>query len=247
MIVREVKAKSILSKSKIFEFTVNPYTGCAHACAYCYARFMQKYHPHPEPWGEFVDVKINAPELLLKAVSKTPPGKVWVSSVCDCYQPVERKYELTKRCLEILVQHGWPVNILTKSSLVLRDIGLLKEGKGIEVGFSITTGDEAIRKLFEPGASQIQERIDALETLHKTGIKTFAMIAPLLPGADDLPERLAGKVDYVLIDRLNYHHADHVFKKHGLGTCLTEGWFYERRRELLQRFDKLGVEGRGTS
>lgn len=244
MIVREVTAKSILSKSKIFEYTVNSYTGCSHACAYCYARFMQKYRPHPEPWGEFVDAKINAPELLLRAVTKTPPGRVWMSGVCDCYQPAERKYELTKRCMEVLVNHNWPVTIQTKSSLVLRDIGLLEAGRGIEVGFSVTTGDEAIRKIFEPGASPISERIDTLETLHKAGITTFAMIAPLLPGADDLPELLAGKVDYVLTDRLNYHYADHVFKSHRMESMLTDEWFHEKRRKLLQKLNRFGVEGR---
>jgi DNA repair photolyase len=163
MIVRQIYAKSILSKSRVFDYTINPYVGCQHGCTYCYARFMKRTTGHTEPWGEFVDVKINAPELLRKEIARKAPGRVWISGVCDPYQPIEAQYELTKKCLEISVQHDWPITIQTKSTLVLRDIELLKQANDVEVGFTITTGDESIRRLFEPNAPSIKERIKALE------------------------------------------------------------------------------------
>jgi DNA repair photolyase len=89
MIVKEVLAKSILSKSQVFPYTINAYTGCEHACSYCYARFMRRFSGHKEPWGEFVDVKVNAPQLLAKQIQRKPPARVWVSGVCDPYQPLE--------------------------------------------------------------------------------------------------------------------------------------------------------------
>ncbi|HQJ09734.1 MAG TPA: radical SAM protein, partial [Deltaproteobacteria bacterium] len=109
MIVREIQAKSILSKSKVHEYVVNPYVGCEHACTFCYARFMKRFTGHREPWGEFVDVKVNTPELLEKEIKRKRVGSVWVSGVCDPYQPLEERYRLTRECLKILVRNGWPV------------------------------------------------------------------------------------------------------------------------------------------
>ena len=83
MIVKEVPAKSILSVSKVYDYVVNPYIGCQHGCSYCYARFMKRVTGHREPWGEFVDVKINAPQLLEVEINKKKAGRVWVSGVCD--------------------------------------------------------------------------------------------------------------------------------------------------------------------
>ena len=216
MKIKEIQAKNILSKSKVYDWTINPYVGCQHGCIYCYARFMKRFSGHKENWGEFVDVKINAPELLVQEIKKKKKGRVWVSGVCDPYQPVEKKYELTKRCLEILQRNNWPVTIQTKSPLVLRDLELLKKFQKIEVGFTITTGDEEIRKIFEPRTASINERIEALEKLHQDGIKTFVMIAPLLPKAESLIPKLKGKVDYVIIDKMNYHYADWVYRKYQL-------------------------------
>jgi len=97
MKVQEITAKSVLNPSKIFDFCLNPYTGCAIGCRYCYARlFMKRYSGHHEPWGEFVDAKVNAPELLKKQLTRTKKGAVWISSVCDPYQPLEAKYRLTR-------------------------------------------------------------------------------------------------------------------------------------------------------
>src|SRR5512137_2276814 len=193
LIVKEIQAKTILSKSKIYPYVVNPYTGCQHGCSYCYARFMKRVTGHKEPWGEFVDVKINAAELLRREISKKKPGRVWISGVCDPYQPLEARYRLTRQCLEILSQNDWPVAVQTRSPLVLRDIDILKAGKDFQVGLSITTADDRIRKLFEPSAPPIKERVRALDELHRAGIRTYAMIAPMLPGAEDLAEILAGK------------------------------------------------------
>jgi DNA repair photolyase len=242
MIVREILARTILSKSKVFDYVINPYTGCQHGCTYCYARFMKRFTGHKEPWGEFVDVKINAPELLARQIQKLQPGRVWVSGVCDSYQPVENTYELTKKCLEILIRHDWPVTVQTKSSLVLRDIQLLSASDKIEVGISVTTGDEGIRQLFEPNVPSIQERIKALEELHNTGIRTFAMIAPLLPKAEELATMLRGKVDYVLIDRMNYFYSDWVYKKYNLESAKTDDFFFLKGKELASAIQEAGIE-----
>ena len=89
MKIKEITAKSILSKSQVSDYAVNPYVGCQHACVYCYAKFMKRFTGHREAWGEFVDVKINAPELLAREVAKKKVGRVWISGVCDPYQPLE--------------------------------------------------------------------------------------------------------------------------------------------------------------
>jgi len=243
MVVREIYAKSILSKSKVFDYVVNPYIGCQHGCTYCYARFMKRFTGHKEPWGQFVDVKVNSPTLL-QEIEKRPPGRVWVSGVCDPYQPLERDYELTKRCLEILIRHDWPVTIQTKSPLVLRDIDLFRRSDNIEVGLSVTSGDDEIRKLFEPNASPIKERIESLEKLHLAGIRTYAMIAPMLPGVEELADELEGKVDYVLVDRMNYHYGDWVYRKHHLEGAMNYDFFSLKGRELAFAFGKRGIECR---
>lgn len=232
LIVKEVQAKSILSKSKIYPYVVNPYTGCQHGCSYCYARFMKRVTGHKEPWGEFVDVKINAAELLRAEIRKKRRDRVWISGVCDPYQPLENHYRLTRQCLEILAHHNWPVIIQTRSPLVLRDIDIIKEFQDIEVGFSVTTADDSIRKLFEPDAPPIPDRIHALDALHNAGIRTYAMIAPVLPGAEGLVELLRGKIDSVLIDRMHYHYADGVYRKYGLEEYLTDEFFYRTRDTL---------------
>jgi DNA repair photolyase len=244
MIVREIYARSILSKSKVFDYVVNPYIGCQHGCAYCYARFMKRFTGHKEPWGEFVDVKINAAHLLQREIEKKLPGRVWVSGVCDPYQPLERTYELTKKCLEILVRYDWPFTVQTKSALVLRDVELFKKANKIEVGLSVTTGDEGVRQLFEPGAPSIRERIKALGELHLAGIRTYAMIAPMLPGAEGLAAGLSGKVDYVLVDRMNYHYGDWVYRKHNLESAMGYGFFASKGKELASDFAKQRIECR---
>ena len=238
VIVKEVYAKTILSKSKVSDYTINPYIGCEHRCTYCYARFMKRYTGHTEQWGKFVDVKINAATLLQHEIRKKRVGKVWISGVCDPYQPVERKYELTRRCLKILCKQGWPITIQTKSPLVMRDVELLKAFGNIEVGLTITTADKSIRKIFEPYSPSIDERIETLEKLHSTGLRTYAMIAPLLPKAEGLVTLISGKVDYVLIDRMNYHYADWVYRKHRLEHAMTDNFFIHKKTELARALEK---------
>jgi DNA repair photolyase len=241
MVTRETQPKSILSKSQVYPYVINPYTGCQHGCSYCYARFMKRFSGHQEPWGEFVDVKVNAAALLEAEVAKKKKARVWISGVCDPYQPLEAKYRLTRQCLEILARDNWPVTVQTRSPLVLRDVDILKRGKDFEVGLSVTTADDGVRTLFEPSAPPINERVSALLELHRAGISTYAMIAPMLPGAEELPEILEGKIDYVLLDRMNYHHADWVYRKHGLEDKMTDDYFRKTERTLTSAFAKLRI------
>jgi DNA repair photolyase len=241
MIVREISAKSILSKSQIYDYAINPYVGCSHSCRYCYAAFMRRFTGHKEKWGEFVDVKVNVPDLLAIEIKKKRMGRVWVSGVCDPYQAAEKKYKLTARCLEILLEHQWPVTIQTKSSLVLRDIEILEKFRDIEVGFSITTADEKIREIFEPGASPIKERIRALDVLHSRGIQTFVMIAPILPRSDGLIEQLPGKVDHMLIDRLNYSYANRIYVDNKMGWAKEDFFFIQKAEELREGFIRRNI------
>ena len=241
MIIREIQAKTILNKSKIFDYCLNPYTGCQTSCQYCYARlFMPRYSGHKESWGEFVDVKVNAVVVLKKQLERAKKGTVWISSVCDPYQSIEAKYRLTRGCLEELLKKQFPVNLQTKSKLVLRDLDLFQQFEAIDVGFTITTDDEKMAKLFEPQASLVEERLAALKTIHDKGIRTFAFIGPILPGnPEKLVRDMAGKVDFVYIDRMNYSSTiNNFYQRHGLRDSLKDTFFREHKDRLVRELEK---------
>lgn len=243
--VKKIQAKSVLNKSKVFDYCLNPYTGCQINCRYCYARlFMKRYSGHKEAWGDFVDVKINAPEVLQQQLNRAKRGIVWISSVCDPYQPLEATYELTRRCLKELVKKQFPVNIQTKSDLVLRDLDLFKEFEEIEVGFTITTDDKKVAKLFEPNASPIKDRLTALAKIHSSGIKTFVFIGPLLPGnPENLIENLAEKADMIFIDRMNYLNSIKGFyHRFGLHRGTTDEFFEEYKERLVSELLKRKIK-----
>jgi len=209
MPVKTIKCKSVLTKSNLpkVDYCINPYVGCLHDCVYCYARFMKRFTNHSEKWGRFLDVKINAPKVLAKELARRPKqGIVLLGSVTDAYQPAEGKYQLTRKILEVLLKHDFPVSILTKSDLITRDIDLLKQFSNCEVGLTITTLDEKVAKDFEPYSSTPQERLKALEVLHDNGITTYAFIGPILPGLTELESIfniLKNKVDFVMAESLN--------------------------------------------
>jgi len=210
VIVKEVECKSVLNKSALADYCINPYIGCQHACRYCYAEsYTRRFCKHTETWGDFVDVKINAPVILSREVKRKPKGTVYLSSLTDAYQPLERKYELTRRLLEILLQHKFPISIQTKSTLVLRDLDLIKNFHQREVGFTITTLNEDVRKSFEPMSSSVEEKILAIKELKENGVKTFVFFGPVLPYLSDrnleqyLYQIAGAGVDYMYVDKLN--------------------------------------------
>ncbi|MGB9836123.1 MAG: SPL family radical SAM protein [Candidatus Saccharicenans sp.] len=243
--VSEVQARSILNKSKIFDYCLNPYLGCQHACRYCYASlFMRRYSGHKEPWGEFVDLKVNAPELLRKQLSRARRGTIWIASVCDPYQPLEQKFLLTRKCLKEIITVQFPVFIQTKSDLVVRDLDLLGELKELEIGFSLATDNDRIAALFEPGASSVTRRVKALEKIKVRNIRTFVFIGPLLPlNPSRLINMVSGLVDKIFIDRLNY--AEQFFKfylQHGLEKFYQESYFRQTGAELEALAREKGIE-----
>jgi DNA repair photolyase len=239
--INEIISKTILSASRIYDYVINPYVGCGHGCHYCYARFIKRFSRHTEPWGKFVDVRINAADLLQVEIKKKKRGRVWVSGLCDPYQPLEEHYRLTRKCLEILFRNQWPVTIQTRSPLVLRDIDVFKGAADVEVGLTITTADDSIRKLFEPDAPAIKDRVHALDELHRAGNSTYAMIAPVLPGAERLPELLEGKIDAVIIDRMNYHYSDWIYRKYGIEDKLSDDFFKQTGDDLELKFKKMHI------
>ena len=209
-IVRETVCKTILNRSGLSNYSLNCYTGCTHACVYCYARFMQRFHPHDEPWGAFVDVKVNAVEVLKRQLRRAEPGTVFVSSACDGWQPVEAEWRLTRRCCELLLERGFQVHVLTKSALVLRDLDVFT-GSPASIGITLTTLDERLRELWEPGAVSVPERLAIIKAARDAGLQTSVMFGPLLPflsdsqaAIDALLEQAAGLgVDRIWVDALN--------------------------------------------
>lgn len=190
--IKEKLCRTILSPSKLpgCDYVINPYVGCLHGCVWCYAKFMRSYTGHEnEEWGFFVDAKINAPEVLIKDIRRLKDKPtIFLSSVCDPYQPIEAKYKLTRQCLEILSQFDFPIGILTQSKLVTRDIDLFKQFEDIEVGISFITMDEKATRIFQPGTASPKEKVKALKKLHQAGVKTYIHVGPILPYFTDLDE-----------------------------------------------------------
>jgi DNA repair photolyase len=208
-----VECKSVLNKSGLADYSVNGYTGCAHGCAYCYARFASRFSHPNQPWGSFVDIKTNAPEVLTREVKRKPTGRVMLSSVCDAWQPVEKDALITRRCLEILVRYRFEVSTLTKSALSRRDLDLLASGKA-DFGVTVTTLDTHLARVIEPGASPPAERLAVLEEAKSKGIRSYAFAGPLLPFLSDTEDNIKSLlkaikdigVDYFYIDKLNLRY-----------------------------------------
>lgn len=205
MRLQHVPVKNLLSKSKIprVDFVINPYIGCPHNCVYCYAEYMRKVTGHAEPWGSFVDIKMTQTPLKPAVLFHK---HVLLCSATDPYNFCEKDHQVTRNTLKQLVYAQACVSILTKSSLVVRDIDLFKQMYQCEVGFSFSCVDEHLRQQVEPGASSIQERLEALQLIHQAGLSTAVMAAPLLPGISDWKAIVAATRPYTdtyRFDKLN--------------------------------------------
>jgi DNA repair photolyase len=193
----EVFPKSIVNPVKSpdlgMAYSMNPYQGCEHGCAYCFAR------PTHEFWGysagiDFerkILVKKNAPQLLEQFFKKRgyKPEPILLSGNTDCYQPVERKLEITRKILQVFLDYRHPVEVLTKNALVIRDLDILTQLADknlVTVSLSIPTINEELRRKLEPRTSSVNTKLAALETLSKNGIPTHVMVAPIIPGLNSM-------------------------------------------------------------
>jgi DNA repair photolyase len=210
-LVQEGAVKSVLTRSRLFPYCVNPYAGCSHGCVYCYARFATRFSHPREPWGSFVDVRANAARILERELGHSRPGTVYMSSVCDAWQPLEARYGITRRCLEFLLGAGFPLFLQTKSALIERDLDLLQGRPSVTLGITVTTQNDRLARLFEPGAAPPSQRLRVLRAAREQGIRTFIFLGPLLPGISDRGEGLRqllrvaaeARADFLLVDRLN--------------------------------------------
>lgn len=186
VIVKEIQVKDVITKSNlpVCDFSVNPYTGCEHACKYCYASFMKRFTGHGEDWGAFIDVKdwgeIKNPE-------KYRGKELFIGSVTDPYQPIEEKYGRTRTLLKQLQGSGAILSFATKSDLILRDLDLIKTFPKARVSFSINTLDENFRRDMDCAAS-IERRIAAMKAFHDAGVRTTCFISPIFPEITDCKE-----------------------------------------------------------
>jgi DNA repair photolyase len=246
--ISTVEARSILTETRGFtsvdipgtgfHYSLNPYRGCAFNCSYCYAPAFVFDDNARKEWGRWIAVKANAAALLRKAGQrgKLRGKNIYMSTVTDPYQPIERKLELTRTCLQALLDY--PPRLLTvqtRSPLVVRDIDLFQQmtpGR-IAVCMSITTDDEAVRKLFEPSCAPIAARLKAIQTVREAGIPTQASIAPLLPcDPERLAELLDPAVDWVVVSTFRddggnggktREWAAQLYRQHGYGSYLHDG------------------------
>lgn len=230
-----------------FDASINVYRGCEHGCVYCYARPFHEYLGYSSgiDFETRILVKHRAPELLREELSspKWKPQVLAMSGVTDCYQPAERKFQLTRRCLEVLAEFRNPVGIVTKNYLVTRDIDLLSElarHQAIVVFLSLTTLDATLTPKLEPRASLPAYRLAAIRKLRDAGIPVGVMIAPIIPGLNDheIPALLAEAA------RAGATSAGKVVLRLPFALKeLFEGWlerhFPERKDKVLNRIRAL--------
>lgn len=183
-----------------FDASLNPYRGCEHGCAYCYARPTHEYLGFSAglDFETRILVKEDAPELLRKELASRSwvPKPLGLSGVTDCYQPIERKLEITRRCLEVLAAFRNPVMIVTKNALIRRDLDHLQElarHQAVGVMISVTTLDGDLARILEPRASHPRDRLAAIKALHEGGVPVGVLVAPVIPAITDheIPRILA--------------------------------------------------------
>ncbi|MBX3248088.1 MAG: radical SAM protein [Myxococcales bacterium] len=213
--VRDVRVRRALEPLGTPEaryFGLTPYAGCVIGCRFCYAQSRLRAVRRLEGlddvrWGSYVDVRVDLPERLAEELLTTPAHAIKLCPILsDPYQPIEARRGITRACLEVIrdAPQSPTVLVLTRSSLVLRDVALLASIAGAHAGVSLPTCDDEVRRHFEPRATPIEERLDVLRTLRAQGVRTFAIVQPILPGPlDRLADQLAETVESVRIDVLH--------------------------------------------
>ena len=250
--IKLVKAGSILIKSGLpgADWVINPYNGCLFGCMYCYAAQIARWKHPNEKWGTYLDVKINAPELLEKELWKLEKklgkkdfGFIFFSSVTDPYVGAEAKYKITRQCLKVLSDFDYQgvIGIQTKSSLVTRDIDIFKKLKNITVGFTITTLNDKVSQFLEVKAPPVSSRLRALKKLNQVGISTYAFIGPILPYFVNGET----KINQIL-DKLQEVGVKEVWLEHiNLSPKIKERLFKFLKKEapnLISEFEKADTE-----
>jgi len=237
----EIYVKTALSKSGLesTDYALNPYKGCEHRCVYCYSPYV--IHMPLEEWNGVVYVKRNLPTVLDKELKKKK-GFITIGTVTDAYQPAEKKYEITRKSLEVLRRHRRDISILTKSSLILRDIDIIERIPHAEIGVTITTLQEEWRRKIEPNASSIDERLRILEEFRGKAI-TYAFIGPIFPDIlmDDLPELLnllkELGVSYVIFDRFRYKEG--MILPNFLEEIVKDADYYKVKMQIMRLIKSL--------
>jgi len=190
--IRETTVRQALRADPLpwLDYSFNPYVGCYHGCLFCYVpRLLQIDRSE---WGASVVVKRNAASVVAKEIRKVPRGLVAISTATDPYQFVEGKYRITRHALEVLLRAQWPVSVLSRSPLMLRDLDLFRQFDDIEVGMSVPTVDDRARALLEPWAPPIEARLRCLRQLADAGLTTFVSFAPAYPPTGGVtPEGIA--------------------------------------------------------
>jgi DNA repair photolyase len=206
-----VNCKTALSLSRLpgLFYSLNPYFGCEHGCVYCYSRSVFRDRELALSWGRFAKAKSNILDVLSHEVKRKPPMVVGVSTVTDPYQPFESRLQLTRRCVEMLSRHRFPISIQTKSALVLRDLDLIKPDS-FDVGITLTTMDSSLARRLEPRASLPDARANVLEELASRGVKTWIFLGPIIPYVNDREESISQIIEVasktksrLLFDKLN--------------------------------------------
>jgi DNA repair photolyase len=249
MLVREIEVPRLLVPEGAGHYYINPYAGCAIGCEFCYvaerADMSRALEGLPRlPWGRWVDVKVNAPEVLRREVRRHRPGIVRLSPILtDPYQPMERHYRITRRCLEVLRGAGFGAVVLTRAALAVEDLELLRGMRASAVGFSIPTDDDRVRQSFEPGADPIALRLEALRSFHAAGLCTFAAVQPMLPMRPRrLVAQLAPLIRAVRIDRMHeLERVRHLYEAAGCPEAASEGFFARTAKALRAGFAARGV------
>jgi len=198
VVYTEIQAKSALNRVKgmPFDWSLNPYVGCPHACRYCFSRaYNARYRNRDvgEAFDRSVEVRTNFADQLRADLRCRPRGSVAIGTATDPYQPIEGKYQLTRRCLEALVEYPMPTSIVTKGPLVVRDIDVLKkldEKTELTVYFSVPCVDEEIVRKTDPGTAPPRQRLRALRMLREAEIDAAVLCMPVLPGISDSEESL---------------------------------------------------------
>lgn len=251
MSVRLVQCKSARSRSRLpgLDWALNPYRGCEHGCAYCYAQDVTRFETE-RPWGDRVEVKTNLVQRLKRELEVRADGVHGIGTVTDPYQPLEKKYELTRGSLAVLKRSGARISILTKSDLVLRDIDILRSWPDAEVGMSVSCLSEGITEAIEPHAPSPSRRFRALAELSSEGISVYVMFAPLIRGLCDSDEdirrvvRAAGEasVKTIMWDKFNPKPMASSRLKNALVEKGIESWTLHSSEDLRRVRSTLASE-----